>query len=249
MTESHLTNYDHQATNFAKLPEYSLHCGTDYLAVKEAPAIISQLQPMHNILDLGCGSGLATRFLKKHFPSALIIGADINKSMLEQAAHADPSGLYIHLPHTGQGIFYPFLHGFFDVIVCSFVIHENKTVKELELFFSHIANMLRPGGLFLAWDVYKNLFHGNWLNIKKISHSDINIHDEQRFIVKILPAEAEVTGTYWSPETLSRLTTSFHLQTIEISYPLADPNDEIHWQDETRLAPYYVLAAKKHGKK
>ena len=33
----HLTNYDDEAQKFAKLPEYSMHGGTDYLAVKDVP--------------------------------------------------------------------------------------------------------------------------------------------------------------------------------------------------------------------
>jgi predicted TPR repeat methyltransferase len=61
MAITHLTNYDHESTHFAKLREYSIACGTDYLAVRDVLKIISQIKPLIKILDLGCGSGLATR--------------------------------------------------------------------------------------------------------------------------------------------------------------------------------------------
>lgn len=239
------TDYDQQANKFAKLPDYSIHCGTDYLALKEIPSLIKKLNSAHKMLDLGCGSGLATRFLKKHFPEASIIGADINKMMLEQAMLADPKGLYIHLPQSKQQIIYPFLTHFFDVITCSFVLHENKTLPDLKQFLSHIANLLRPGGLLLAWDVNQQLFQGHWLSIKTIFPLQGPVQDGDRYTVKILPAEAEVTGTYWSPETLSKLAESVNLQIVQINYPIAENNSETTWRDETRLAPYFVLEAKK----
>lgn len=239
------TNYDYQAHNFAKLPDYSLHCGTDFLAVKDIPKLIKKHGPVHKILDLGCGSGLATRFLKKYFPDTSIIGADINKRMLEQATPADPNGLYVHLPNLDRQIIYPFLPNFFDVITCSFVIHENKTMDELKEFIKHIANLLRPGGLFYAWDVSHQLFQGKWVSIKTESLTSDPIKNGESYTLKILPAEAEVTGTFWSPETISAFANAFDLKTNQILYPLAEANDELNWLDETRLAPYFVIEAQK----
>ena len=245
MTITLLTNYDKQSENFIKLSEYSLHCGTDYLAVKDAPQIISRLSPLRKILDLGCGSGLATRYLKKHFPDAQVIGADINQSMLKKAAIADPEGVYLHLQQSNDHIIYPFLADDFDAVVCSFVVHENRTREELELFFKNIATLLRPEGLLLAWDVYKNLFQGTWLSIESLSPFNFAVEDGQPYTVNILPGNAEITGTYWGPETLSKIASSFNLQCTNIHYPLAEKNPNIDWLDETLLAPYFVLELKK----
>jgi len=236
-----LTNYDHEATNFAKLPEYSIHCGTDYLAVKDVPEKIKQLQSINKILDLGCGSGLATRYLKKHFPNALVVGADINNNMLEQAITADPEGLYLHLPQLNDQVSYPFLPNYFDVVICSFVLHENRTLEELTIFLANIAKVLCSGGMLLAWDVYKNLFHGNWLSIKNIS-STTSINEGEQYTVKILPANAEVTGTYWDPETLANIVKSLGLKS-NTTYPLVEKNNEINWLDEIKLAPYFLFEA------
>ncbi len=245
MTKPHLTNYDHQALPFSKLHEYSVHCGTDYLAVKDAPAMLKEIQPLNKVLDLGCGSGLATRFLKQHFPEAFVIGADINEKMLEQAIASDPQGLYLQFPERDNEILYPFLPSTFDAIVSSFVVHENQTLDELQAFFRNAQNLLRPGGLFLAWDVYKNLFAGSWVSIENNSAANAHIEEGQPYSVKLAPSGACVSGTYWSPETLLKVANSVGLMTQSLSYPLAEQSNDINWKDETQLSPYFVIALKK----
>ncbi len=235
-----IANYDLQAKHFAKLPEYSVDCGTDYLAVKDAPHIIRKLASFNKILDLGCGTGLATRFLKKHFPGVTIIGADINQTMLEQAVHADPEGIYLHIKQFNDMIFSPFMKESFDVIVCSFVLHENTTLGHLCSFLEQIAMMLRPGGLFLAWDVSRHLFSGKWATVELLSF-DPNIQDGAKYKLKLYPSNAEVVGTYWSPETIIKIMKDLSFQDCKIHYPLADPADNVTWCDEPFLAPYYVL--------
>ena len=246
MIKLNLTDYDVQAKKFAILPEYSIHCGTDYLALKDVPAKIRQHKTYHKILDLGCGSGLATRYLKQHFPDALIIGADINENMLIQARLADPNGLYLHLPQFDQEIAYPFLSNFFDIIICSFVIHENRTLQDLEKFLYNIVKTLNVGGLFLAWDVHQNLFKGRWLSIKTYN-ALFPIKEGSTYSVKILPADAEVTGTYWSPETLANILKPYGLCS-HISYPVIDEESDIHWLDEKKFAPYFLFEAIKEAK-
>lgn len=238
MGKNNLTNYDNEAEKFSRFPEYSIHCGTDYLAVKDIPGKIKVLKSVNKILDLGCGSGLATRYLKEHFPDVFIMGADINKKMLEQAAIADPAGLYLYLQQLHDQIFYPFLSNFFDVVICSFVLHENQTMRELKIFLENISKIIRPGGTFLAWDTHKNLSYGKWLSIESVSTN--LIEEGERYSVRILPANAKITGTYWSPETLAHILESFGFES-NITYPIIEKNDDINWIDETRLAPYFLL--------
>lgn len=242
MGKNNLTNYDNEAEKFSRFPEYSIHCGTDYLAVKDVPKKIKQLKSVKKILDLGCGSGLATRYLKKNFPDLHIIGADINKKMLEQASIADPAGLYLHLQQLNDQIFYPFLYHSFDVVICSFVLHENQTMHDLKVFIDNIAKIIRPGGTFLSWDTHKNLANGKWMSIKTISENLIN--EGEKYSVRILPANAEITGTYWSPETVASILESAGFKS-NISYPIIEKSDEINWLDETRLAPYFLLESTK----
>jgi len=242
------TDYHQQADYFAKLPEYSIECGTDFLAVKDVPSIISKVQPLNKILDLGCGTGLATRYLKKHFPHCTVIGADINQTMLEQAKAADPHGIYLHLAKSDQGIHYSFLPNTFDVIICSFVLHENHSKQALESFLYHISTLLRPQGLFLAWDAYKHILKGKWLTIETTHPKSSDLNDGETYSLILHPSRAEVSGTYWSPEeTVSKLAEANQLRQLQISYPTVENDTQITWRDETSLPPYYVLAAYKQG--
>ncbi|GEM_PF-6055383 len=239
------TNYHEQANYFARLPEYQVKCGTDYLAGRDAPEIIRRLPTCRKILDLGCGTGLATRYLKKHFPDATIIGADINQSMLEQARTADPEGIYLHLNKSSSEVHYAFLPGTFDVIVCSFVFHENQSEADLNVFLKNISVLLRPNGLMLAWDTYKNLLMGKWTSIETLYPETGQIEDGDRYTVKLLPAGAIVSGSYWSPETVEKIARLHHFENVTIHYPLANHESGMDWLDETSLAPYYVIEAYK----
>lgn len=243
MIKNSTTNYHNEANHFSHLPDYSIECGTDFLAVKEAPRLIKQIHPLNKILDLGCGTGLATRFLKKHFPNTQVIGADINESMLKQAIAADKSGVYVHINEPNSQ--HPFMPHTFDVIVCSFVLHENRTEEELNLFLKNVSTLLRPNGIVIGWDVYKNLFQGQWMSIEVTELENNEIKEGEPYEVRLLPAGAHVRGRYWSPETLQQLGVSHGLITKEILYPLATKDDKINWKDEVKLAPYFVWQAQK----
>jgi len=245
MSYKELTDYDQEAQRFAKLPEFSIACGTDYLAVKDAPTILSHVKPLNKILDLGCGTGFAGRFLKRHFPQSVIIGADINLAMLEQAKKIDPNGVYVHFRKDEKHIHYAFLPNTFDAIVCSFVIQSNQTQSELQDFLKNIYTMLRPGGMFLVWAVDKNLFEGEWLSIQYIPEKKGSLECGEQYKVKLFPGEAEVTGIYWSANLLDRLATSLGFNHIQVRYPTIEESAEIQWKDETHLAPYYVFSALK----
>ena len=240
MTVSTLSNYDHLATYFTKLPEFSIQGTTEYLVAREVPKLIRKISPLSKILDLGCGTGIATRFLKQQFPQASVIGADINSAMLEQASIADPSGIYLQLDKNNS----PFLPNTFDAIICSYVLHENQQLNELQTFLASIAKLLRPEGLFVAWDTNKDLFQGKWVTIEGVSPKEKEIVDGEKYKVKLLPAAAEVDGTYWSPEIVTKFAKVTGFNECKTHYPLAE-NDDLEWLDETKLAPYFIFEAVK----
>ena len=47
---------------------------------------IKQVEPVNEILDIGCGTGHLTELLRKHFPTARITAVDIAPQMIEFAA-------------------------------------------------------------------------------------------------------------------------------------------------------------------
>lgn len=78
-----------------------------------------RMTPGHRrLLDLACGPGTASAYLKEHHPHLHVTGADLSESMLALAAELVPSGTWIR----GDLRDAAHLDGPFDVIVCAFGI-------------------------------------------------------------------------------------------------------------------------------
>ncbi len=95
------------------------------------------------ILDIGCGSGISSRYLAKR--GAKVTGVDNSSEMLELAkTEEDKSPLGIryalydvaNLPHLDD----------FDLVTPSFLLHYATTKEELNAFALGIATNLKPCG-------------------------------------------------------------------------------------------------------
>ena len=97
------------------------------------------------VLDLGCGTGVFSQQLKKHYPEAQIVGLDFAFEMLKHAklnqgwirkwglVNADMTAL-------------PFPAGLFDVVFANQVIH---WANPLSAVISEINRVMSPGGCLM----------------------------------------------------------------------------------------------------
>jgi malonyl-CoA O-methyltransferase len=97
------------------------------------------------ILDLGAGTGHATRALKHRFPKAIVVATDIASGMLEQARHQS-RWLRRFERVRGDAYALPFRDGSFDLVFSSLML---QWCDDLDAAFVEIARVLRPGGLLL----------------------------------------------------------------------------------------------------
>jgi ubiquinone/menaquinone biosynthesis C-methylase UbiE len=107
-----------------------------HLAVLAAGLDALDLSP-ERVLDLGCGTGAATLFLAREFPTAGIRGIDLSESMIAQARAKiglDPEGRVSF--RVGDASRLPFAEDSFDLV----------TQVDMPVFFGEIARVLRPGG-------------------------------------------------------------------------------------------------------
>ncbi len=74
------------------------------------------------VLDLGCGTGIFTPMLKKHYPQAEIIGLDLSHAMLLQSKKKQSWRRKWSLVNADMTAL-PFADGFFDLIYANQVIH------------------------------------------------------------------------------------------------------------------------------
>lgn len=145
---------------------------------REAPLLQRVLAeaPSRRLLDLGCGSGEHTRFLK-----ALgfeVTGVDASRSQLKAARQADPGGRYLQAGLTalereleaGQG----------GALCLGNTLPHLCEDSEVRAFFSGLARLLRPGAPLL---------------LQLLNYDRILDRAERTFPVALRPGEAEGEST------------------------------------------------------
>jgi len=114
---------------------------------REAPMFerVLAAAPSRQVLDLGCGSGEHTRFLKSL--GCDVTGVDASPSQLEAARTADPGGRYVQASlmelgstiEAGQG----------GALCVGNTLPHLSEEAEVRSFFSGLAGILLPGAPFL----------------------------------------------------------------------------------------------------
>ena len=97
------------------------------------------------VLDLGAGTGHATRALKRRFPNALAVAVDIAPGMLARAG-AQSRWLRRFERVRGDAYALPFRDHAFDLVFSSLML---QWCDDLDAVFAEIARVLAPGGLLL----------------------------------------------------------------------------------------------------
>lgn len=100
-----------------------------------------KLEPA-SILDLGAGTGHASRALKRKFPGAAVVAVDIAPGMLE-LARQQSRWLRRFERVRADAYALPFLDGSFDLVFSSLML---QWCDDLDAVFAEIARVLKPGG-------------------------------------------------------------------------------------------------------
>lgn len=103
-----------------------------------------------HILDLGCGTGTATRFIAERLPQAHLIGIDLSPYMVAAArlkAHAFSNITFLHA--NAEAL--PFEDNRFDAVTASLLFHELPPEAGLNVM-KEALRVLKPGGVFLVFD-------------------------------------------------------------------------------------------------
>lgn len=97
------------------------------------------------ILDLGCGSGVFLKLLKKKYPKAHIIGLDLAFNMLQQAKKKQTFRSKWSLVHADMTAL-PFTAGVFDLVFANQVLHWSYPLASI---FNELNRVMAQDGCFM----------------------------------------------------------------------------------------------------
>ena len=99
--------------------------------------------PLHDVLDLGCGTGQFLVSLASEFPHTTIHGIDLSAGMLREASTRAPDEVGLV---RGDAQLLPFADDSFDAVTCSESFH---WYPDQEGALHQVSRVLRPGGRLL----------------------------------------------------------------------------------------------------
>jgi ubiquinone/menaquinone biosynthesis C-methylase UbiE len=149
------------------VPAFALHALTPLydpltritLPMKRALVERAGIGPGMNVLDFGCGSGALALLVKSRFPTARVVGVDVDPRILEVARRKIASaGVEVELVQgrLGEVELEP---GMFDRVLSTFVFHHLTAAEKREAVVA-IRRLLRPGGSVHIADVRTRLLGG-----------------------------------------------------------------------------------------
>ena len=119
-----------------------------YEDLQERTAAATVGAGVHDILELGIGTGeTAQRVLERH-PGARLIGIDESPPMLDRARASLPASTDLRIGRLQDAL--PI--GPFDAVVSALAVHHLTPVEKRDLFV-RVASVLRRGGRFVLADV------------------------------------------------------------------------------------------------
>jgi len=260
--ENNQKNYSNNAKEHDALQlniEHLAYRDLGLLIKKYLPLGKDTLQPV-KVLDFGCGSGFSTEIIanimNKHAIDSLEIhGLDINIENIKLARKKLPQACF-HLIKPHEKIDHI---GTFDLIICCFVLVENKQDVMQEIL-EKIHSILGENGIAIFLNctsaAYKQsnkwTTHGNNFIENVIPEGERKFIEDQP--IKIQVNSSENSNHYTFSDFFhsgfsyknSYIKTAFEL--METHKPLANPEDKKYSKQELKQSPYRIDVLKKSDK-
>lgn len=126
-------------------PEYDRHAVLQHEVEKRLLERLEFLrQEPVTVLDIGCGTGIASHAIKQQYPAAMVIGLDWSQGMLRQLQAREGQSAPLALCADMQAL--PLPSRSMDVVFSSLALQWSPDPVAL---FADLRRVLKPGGLLL----------------------------------------------------------------------------------------------------
>jgi ubiquinone/menaquinone biosynthesis C-methylase UbiE len=230
---------DAYAAAYAKL-EFP---GTYYLAFRDLPEIIARHVAGRKALDIGCGAGRSTRFLRKAGFDA--VGVDISEEMIRKAKAIDPAGDYRLVP-DGDLIALP--DGGFDLVLSAFPFDNIPTTAKKVGLLRELARVLKPAGRIINLASSPEIYLHEWASFTTKDFPEnrqAKCGDPVRIINIALEDRRPCVDIVWPDEDYRRVYRQSGLEVVEVHRPLGRADEPCEWASETTIAPWVIYVLRK----
>jgi len=213
--------------------------GSDYIAFHEVAS--RGLITNSKVLDIGCGAGRSSRFLKELGNE--VTGIDISEEMIIEARKSDPSGNYRLINRESP---LPFTADQFDAFFSSWVLLEEGNQERIRMLLNDYARVIRCKGTGIVIVNTPEFYRGEWLSCQvNFPQNKGVLVSGQQVRAKLIPEGVEVTDYFWSDRDYKQFFKTANLNLIEEFRPLGKLSDSIVWKDEIQMAPYVIYLLRK----
>ncbi|MFT4967711.1 MAG: 2-polyprenyl-6-hydroxyphenyl methylase/3-demethylubiquinone-9 3-methyltransferase [Candidatus Deianiraeaceae bacterium] len=181
-----------------------------------------------DVLDVGCGGGIASESLFRC--GASVIGIDASKEAIDCAKlHAKEGNLKIDYQHTAIEDFNSKKQ--FDAVFANDIIEH---VESVPLFLQHLERHLKPKGILVISTINKNVLSFVFAKVMA------------EYVLKLVPKGTHEYSKFLTPNTIKNyLNEGFtHLKTQGFSY---NPLTNEFFFEPTALVNYFIVFQKNTG--
>jgi SAM-dependent methyltransferase len=206
--------------------------GTGYIAYKDINALTRKYNcNIDKVLDLGCGFGRSTEFLKKI--SNDVFGSDISEESVKYCQQRLPECKFFINEKKEKYNYAPYT--IIYSILMLFHINNKETIFDE---MSRMYNSLIDDGFVFIVNGTKNLYTKKYLSVGGFKEPKKSGDKCSIFLKNI---DLVVNDYYWDERDLVDIAKKIGFKKHYIYYPLADKSVDIGYIDEYDYPPYFVL--------